>query len=396
MKYLVIAVRENGNYNATLYKRVENVALFDMVDSAMANETIITVDNYLVVEKGVMRANNIEDIETAMRRIGFRKCDICGNWVSPQDIRNEVSIWNGEQRLCGACLTRQEYENRRNPRLRLSGYHTTSEDVRVINGVGETFDLSNVFGIGIEVEINSHNRIVYDNCIKVTDKFYELANPNSRNKIFRVEHDGTVQAEIISNIFTKKSLYDFDWKILTDTLILNENDESIPNVGLHVHLSKCWLGRTNKEQALNFLKLQYILKAYENDFFKISGRKRDEMGWCQFYSMSNIERMKTSITHCSALQNPWDYMPTSHNYALINSNNTIELRIGKSTNDPKKIENYLKLILGIVENVKNIPFEKCYCLGRIMRLVPNEVMNYWRKQGCFLNTIAIDTRGITL
>ena len=174
------------------------------------------------------------------------------------------------------------------------------------------------------------------------------------------------------------------------------NDESVDNVGFHVHLSKLWLGDTPKEQAHNFLKLQYFLKSYEEDFFKMSGRKRDQMGWCSFYEMSDIEDMRDAIISCGDNRNPWSYMPSSHSSALISSGATIEFRIGKSTNDPVKVVNYLKFLLGIVENIKNVPFEKCYCIGKVTRLVPNEVMNYWRQHGCFLNTNATNTRGVTL
>ena len=125
------------------------------------------------------------------------------------------------------------------------------------------------------MEVNANERIVRSGNIKVTEEFYKLATPRSRNRIFRCEEDGTVQAEIISNIFTKKSLYDFDWSILTDELKLLRNDESVANVGFHVHLSKLWLGNDPKTQALNFLKLQYFLKSYEDDFLRMRGRKKN-------------------------------------------------------------------------------------------------------------------------
>ena len=400
MNYLVIATKINGNWSASILDSEDPV--YNYLSEVATTQPTINVNNYNVVEKGVVlftsedydnNTNNVRDIVRTV--IGFRKCDICGAFVTPQDIRNGVSIYENCERLCGSCLARREQENARNHSIHLSGYHSTSGDVRVINATGENFDLSNVLGVGIEMEINSRNRIVHNGNIKVTEAFYSLANNRSRNKVFRCEEDCTVQAEIISNIFTKKSLYDFDWNILTDTLKLNGNDISIPNVGFHVHLSKLWLGNTAKEQALNFLKLQYFLKSYENDFLKLSGRKREEMGWCNFYEIGSIESMKDSIVNAEE-DYAWRGVTSSHSYALIQSGATIELRIGKSTNDPEKIEHYLKLILGIVENIKNVPFSKCYCIGKVTKLVPSETMNYWRKQGCFLNTNAIDNRGVTL
>ena len=394
MNYLVIATKNNGVWDASIYDRTN--PLFNYLVEIAQQQTVITLDNYTVVEKGILLADNIRVIESVMRNVlGFRTCDVCGAWVTPQDRRNGVSTYENGVRKCALCVAKEEQEIVRNPRIRLSGYHETSSNVRVINGDGENFDLSNVLGVGIEMEYN-HGR-GHDREMKATEAFYRMANPRSRNIIFRCEQDCTVSGEIISNVFTKKALYAFDWNILTDTLKLNGNDENINKVGFHVHLSKGYLGNTPKEQALNFLKFQYFLKSYENDFMKLSGRRGgSDMEYCQFYELSEIENMKRNIVSCFDNGNPWGYMPSSHGCALISSRDTIELRIGKSTNDPVRIANYLKLILGIVENLKNVPFAKCYCIGKVTKLVPNEVMNYWRNKGCFLNTNAIENRGVTL
>jgi len=336
--------------------------------------------------------------EHVMRTLGFRKCDRCGAWVTPQDRRTGASTYDRVQRLCPSCVASEEQELARNPRITLSGYHTTGHSVRVINGEGETFELDNVKGLGIEMEANASSRstVVRNNQIKCTDTFYRMSRPGSHNRIFRCEQDCTVAAEIISNVFTKKALYAFDWNILADQLRLMGNDESIANVGFHVHLSKLWLGDTPKEQALNFLKLQYILKAYETDWLKISGRNPNEMGWCSFYSMHQIEDFKRNLESGRYNGCEWHIYPSSHSCALISSGNTIELRIGKSTNDPEKIKHYLRLVLGIVENLKSVRFEKIYCMSKIFKLVPSETMNYWRKNGAFLNTVAAESRGITV
>ena len=162
---------------------------------------------------------------------------------------------------------------------------------------------------------------------------------------FRVERDCTVSGEIISNVFTKKTLYEFDWSIITDVMKVNKNIEGNDEAGLHVHASKTWLGSNDdpKTQCLNFLKLQYFMKSYEEDFLKMSGRKRERMGYCQFFSHSEIENMKSYITR---YDNPWGYMPCSHGggrgCALNNSGKTIEFRIGRNTNDPERIKHYLR------------------------------------------------------
>ena len=183
-------------------------------------------------------------------------------------------------------------------------------------------------------------------------------------------------------------------------LKLNGNVDGNRYAGLHVHLSKLWLGANNdpKTQCLNYLKLQYFMKSYEEDFLKLSGRRgREVMGYCQFFSHSEIERMKEYIKH---YDNPWGYMPDDHGggngCALNSSGKTIEFRMGANTNDPERMKHYIRFILGITEKIKNVPFEKCYCLGKVTKMVPADTMAYWRKHGCFLNTNAVDQRGVTL
>jgi len=335
--------------------------------------------------------------EHLMRTLGFRKCDRCGAWVSPQDCRTGASVYDGTTRLCATCIAREENKNSGVREISQHPYHHSHGRVSVINAPGETFDLTNVKGVGLEMEFNSRSRSYRTRSgkIKATPAFYAIAGDRTRNRHFFCEQDCTVAAEFVSNIFTKQSMYNFDWNILTDQLKLMGNDESIPCVGFHVHLSKAWLGETSREQALNFLKLQYVLKAYENDWLKISGRRPNEMNWCNFYSLDQIERMRTNVL--AAQQGcEWYAFSSSHGEALISSGNTIELRIGKSTNDADKIKHYLRLVLGIVENLKNVKFEKIYCMGKLFKLVPSETMNYWRKNGAFLNTIAAENRGIAL
>jgi len=401
--YLVIFTLNQSEQVIATFHNVEQMDVLTRLSFENTLSQSTAWDTTSPMEQGkvyYLEGDQESDIESAMRTLGFRRCDRCGAWVTPQDIRDGLSTWNRatETRLCATCIAREEQEEARNPKISLAGYHSTSSNVRVINGEGETFDLNNVKGLGIEMEANASSRasMVRNNQIKCTDAFYRMAKPGSRNRIFRCEQDCTVAAEIISNVFTKKSLYDFDWNILTEQLRLMGNDENIANVGFHVHLSKTWLGDTQKEQALNFLKLQYVLKAYETDWLKISGRRPSEMSWCSFYSMQSIENFKSCLESGRYSGYEWSVYPSSHSYALISSGSTIELRIGKSTNDPEKIKHYLRLVLGIVENLKSVRFEKIYCMSKIFKLVPSETMNYWRKNGAFLNTVAVDNRGITV
>lgn len=392
MKYLIIAYNHNGVWQASFFERKNDTAyVFDYIELSTRNLDEINVTNFREIGAGRIHTDNIDaNTEHIMRFMGFRKCDICGAWVTPQDCRNGNSVYDGYQRKCALCKAKDKHEY-----LSLADYHDTEDDVRVINGAGENFTLRNVLGIGIEWEY--YNGSFYSDRIKCTDTFYEHAKDNALNRLFRVERDGTVTGEIISNVFTKKTLYDFDCKEITDVLLLNGNIEGNDEAGLHVHFSNTWLGTDEKEQCLNFLKLQYFMKSYEEDFLRMSQRKRERMNFCKFFNYEEIEMMKTDIIRSDE---PWDYMPHNHGggrgCALNSSGDTIEYRIGRNTNDPVRMKHYLRFLLGIVENIKNVPFSKCYCIRKVTRLVPEDTMNYWRKQGCFLRTNAIDERGVTL
>ena len=52
-------------------------------------------------------------------------------------------------------------------------------------------------------------------------------------------------------------------------------------------------------------------------------------------------------------------------------------------------------MIGIIENIKNVSWEKIYVMKKLFKLVPQETMQYWRKQGCFLNTYASVSKGET-
>lgn len=333
--------------------------------------------------------------EHVLRTLGFRKCDSCGAWVNPQDIRSGASSWDGTTRLCPSCIAREEQSANNSKRITLGSYHST-RSFKVWNEDGTLSDiLADGQYLGIEMEVNGRDVSIRNRQFKATDEFYAIANPCSRKQVFHCEEDCTVKAEFISNCFTKNSFRAFNWDILTEQTKKMGNDEKYPTVGFHIHLSKTLLGTDEREQALNFLKLQYVLNKYENDFFKVSGRNsRSEMSYCGFWSLDQIENLKNRVLASNS--DAWYCMPSSHSYALISSGRTIELRICHSTNDSERIRHTLELVWNLVENIKNVRWEKLWCLSKLFKLVPSETMNYWRNKGAFLNTMAADTRGMSI
>lgn len=348
--------------------------------------------------------------DKAMRSIGWRKCDNCGEWVSPQDIRSGLSGWHRDEqkRLCRVCeavwrLTQPKFIN-------LGYYHENQENWRVINAEGEDFNLDNVKGVGLELEVNNamhcRPRINGDRMAS-TDDFFKIADPEMDNqkKVFFCERDVTVAAEIISNTFSKKAFEEFDFSVLTDQARFVGNDESTPNVGLHFHISDTWLGETASERVASYLKVLYFVNAYQSDFEALSHRKvggisdSEAFHWCSFASKSQILQMaKDANGHIAEGHDDWALSEFfvqhgSTGCAVIHSGKTIEFRIFHSTNDPVRIKQLGRFLMGLCEGLAKVSPSKCLALGKAFKYVPDDTKAWLRSQGLFLKSLAVAENG---
>ena len=421
-RFIVYVNSVDGSITSHVYDVEKDPVAYGMASHFITSENVQIISDDSVtsllmydshcngyVDFATLDSDDGRAIMARLRRLGFRLCDQCGALITPDEIRSNASVWYREEnrRLCPSCQLRHSIEQEHAPtprKVTIHDYHGTSRSVRVVNGENESFDLDNVQGVGIEMEANgSETRRFLSGGMTCTPEFARIANSRSpRNQVFRVERDCTVAVEIISNVFTPKALRAFDWNILTNQLKLIRNDENVSNVGFHVHLTKTFLGDTPKQQAMNLLKIQYFMLSYKEDFIRLSGRKADEMGWCSFMTERQIENCKTYIEGLADDADDWRAFSCfnighgSSGCALISSGKTVELRIGKSTNDAERIAHYLELVLDVFSHIKNVAFGKCYCMNKVFKTVPSSTMNYWRKNGLFLRTNAADVRGIAL
>lgn len=332
--------------------------------------------------------DNIDYAEYFFRNMGARKCDSCGKWINPQDI--DTSVYEGNNiRYCAICATNRPKE------LKVHGYHETSDELKFLQLENETMTAQTFKGLGIEMEIDrSTTSMVRGGKIKCTDAFFKHA--RGSNKVWRLEHDGSLNygVEFISNCMSFAYAKAYNWNILTDQMKHLECEDNMSTSGFHVHVSKLCLGDDEKTQAINTLKLMYFMAIYQDDFLRVCGRNINEMSYCRFLTESEVTRYKTSLL---SRENSFFYvLPSNHAYCIINSRNTIEIRIFKSTSDAEKIKHTLALIMGIVENIDKVPFEKIYCFKRMFKLVPEETLKYWRSKGAFLRTHATIKKGETL
>ena len=338
--------------------------------------------------------DDLAQTEAFMREIGFRKCDMCGAWIAPQDLPSSVYMGNNI-RYCATCAGNLEF-------LEISSYHGSGRSFRYIQCSDETMTEDNFIGVGIEMEgIFKKRGAIRNGRLNVTPEFVRANKKgNAKYYHFRLEADNSLDSagcEFISNCFSVKYAQNFDWSILTNCFKQLEADDDDRRSGFHVHLSKLMFGSDEKTQALNTLKLNYFVAMYQDDFFKMSGRKsRDEytMRYCSFLSLDEIH----AIMH-DLLSRESDFFrafPSSHSKAIINSNKTVEVRIFKSTSDPEKIKHVINFLTGLVKGICATKFEKCYCFSKVFRFIDNETLTYWRKKGLFMRTAANETKGVQL
>lgn len=332
--------------------------------------------------------------EYFFRNMGARKCDDCGKWIAPQDIH--TSVWDREEskRRCATCVS--IYENNRPKTLKVFSYHCCNYDLILKKLENEEMTMANAKAIGIEMEIcsSASTSITRGDKIKCTDVFYK-ENKDSK-RVWHMEYDGSLSngVEFISQPMSFAYAKAYDWSNLTNQMKHLQCNDSHRGSGFHVHVSKLCFGDDEKTQALNALKLYYVMAIYQNDFLKVSGRKLNEMHYCRFLSEDEVINIKNNIARRQSSY--FSALPYCHDTCIINSGKTIEIRIFKSTSDEARLKHTLALVMGIVENIQNVPFEKIYCMRKLFKNVPQETMAYWRQKGAFLHTYANTKKGETI
>lgn len=391
--YLILAAKTNNKIEASLLCKDQTPSVMQTTyDSIVSSATLI---NGSSLEEGKIyyfeHDENGGTLEQVLRFVGFRMCDLCHKWIAPQDLRDEQYQGNNI-RYCDACLENQP------KRLKVHSYHSTSDELKFYQLDNETMTDSSFKGWGIEMEADNNrgNMRSRDGYIKCTDAFYRES--RSRKKMWRLETDGSLNygVEFISNCMSTQFLKSYDFSILTDQMKLIGADDTCSTSGFHLHASKLHFGDDKTTQAINALKLYYVMSIYQNDFLKVSGRKANQMSYCQFLEKEKVENFKNRIKSAVASgSDPFNQLPRYHDTCIITSGATIEVRIFKSTSDPIRLKHTLNLMVGIIENIKNVSWEKIYVMKKLFNKVEPETMQYWRKQGCFLNTYASTQKGET-
>ena len=94
---------DSNNLNDLQKQFVEHLTTTLTLVNDLASVPITGSASYVFYEN-----DDLAQTETFMREIGFRKCDMCGAWIAPQDLPSSVYMGNNI-RYCATCAGSLEY-----------------------------------------------------------------------------------------------------------------------------------------------------------------------------------------------------------------------------------------------------------------------------------------------
>ena len=336
-----------------------------------------------------------------LRILRFRVCDRCGRWLSPTGL-DQASTWDRQrqERVCNECR-----ENSRE--IRVCGYHgdgstvAGAESTRGDNGStysllaaeGETEETKKLT-VGFELEASNPRRSLTggNGTFEATPEYYRIRSH------FKHERDGSLSSggvEFVSQVLTLKYFRENrDVEAVCDQARTLGADDRDPRSGLHVHVSKAFLGDTPEEQAETACKAEAFLLKYQSDCLALCGRDPAQMGYCRFSTSVDVDRLFERVKAAKeAGEDPFGRLldlGNSHSRAINfrGKGPTVEMRIFKSTTDPVAVRDAVEFTVALFQGLRKTPFKKIYALGKVLRYVPEGTLARLRSKGIFCRTQA--------
>jgi len=133
------------------------------------------------------------------------------------------------------------------------------------------------------------------------------------------------------------------FKELTDNGFISDKSDCC---GLHIHVSRDYIGETTAEQKETIARLELIIENFKDEL-KLFSRRRD-YHYCQF--LSDISRIELSTDDIKRKKDN-----AGERYQVINVNNskTIEFRLFKGTLNITSFYAALQLVYNLIEVAKN-------------------------------------------
>ena len=192
--------------------------------------------------------------------------------------------------------------------------------------------------LGIELEVdNGYDR---EDCAKEIAKI-------EQNVYFN--RDGSLNNgfEIITQPHTEEAFYKINWQKIFDICKqYGFSSHDAGTCGLHIHISRQWLGSTKDAQDLAVRKLILFYHTYWYDIVKLSRRTEHQANdWAQDYCVNNRKELAENIK----------YKNYGRYYAINNCNrNTVEFRLGRGTLNAESFYAWIDFNLTLVKNIKKV------------------------------------------
>lgn len=329
------------------------------------------------------------DEEDLMRYYGYRKCDGCGKWLTPQQVRDESTYMGNGIRYCGLCYANRMAQDHQSAKPTIHCYHDSRDEevIYYFGAFGKRAVRADDIGVGIEMEFDGRS-VERDEC-----EFLKSFKKEVDNGEWRFENDGSLDNgfECISNVWSIATVKSKDFKPLARQLQEWGADDEYYSSGFHIHISCGILGDDPEDQKENMLKLKCFLKEYWGDFVKMSGRDEDRMAYCSCPTQSQLESNARDLG-CS-YKDMMDIYRVSHGSqgcALICDGPTIEWRIFKSSSNAERISMIINFVIDLSANIGSVKWEDIYVLRKVLLNQDEAVLRYWRNNGCFCRSHAVD------
>ena len=327
--------------------------------------------------------------------LGLSVCE-CGNYIAEGD--------EHPSGLCSCCLGDDDDDDI------IEDYcesHNHNDSPHFVGNLGEKPDSEKkAFGLELEVDRNSWNSS--GNCrsrlnCEMAEKISALIGIND----IRFAIDGSLcdGFEIITQPHSPAAFWkrQSDWAKMLDMLVeWGYKSHNAKTCGLHVHLSRAWFGKTEKEQSLAIAKLFAFFYNRWGDISKAS--RRSDFNYCHRNEYARLENGEWSLGNavlkwrdCAKKRQSGSVSMSegsawSHGVALNNCNkNTVEIRVGRGTLNKASFFSWIDFCLALARNAPNVTIAECERNGsaeKWLKGIRESTARYLWKKGAFNKEIS--------
>ena len=209
-----------------------------------------------------------------------------------------------------------------------------------------------VRAFGLELETVSPIKNAVNETVLVNVIDLAMLKAGFPEDFFKIEQDCTVDAECITQTFSKawlrnnykcfKAMYEVFGQLSVTT--------NSQKCGMHVNIDLSNLGKDRDEQIKNARKLAYLINKHY-DFFKVAVYRNGTTQWCPRMNATKEYWKNTEL---------WN-IPTSHNACCVNMGHVnegrIEIRLVGGQKNYACFRNTMEVVFHIVDAVKTLSWD---------------------------------------